>query len=320
MTSSPASAAPADGGSVTTTATATMAGGLHVLMTVQGYSKLKEALDDDGGIESERFRFGGHSWYIEHDPASNEDEVTVYICLDDDDGCGGDVTARYELSLLNRDGHIISSTQSFYTFTGTDDYTDAITELNASRLLGDSFQIWCDLTVVVGEIAAVAPPDMHRHLGSLLASQVGGDMTFNVGGELFTAHKCILAARSPVFMADLFGSPPGKENATHVFRINGMEPRVFKALLHFIYTDMLPEMNDEGGDGNDKVAMVQGLIVAADRYGMERLMLICGDIMCAYVDELTAVAMLKLAEKRGCHRLKKVCIKILKELLASVAP
>jgi speckle-type POZ protein len=39
------------------------------------------------------------------------------------------------------------------------------------------------------------------------------DVTFHVGagGETFTAHRCVLAARSPVFMAQLFG--PWKENA-----------------------------------------------------------------------------------------------------------
>jgi speckle-type POZ protein len=36
-----------------------------------------------------------------------------------------------------------------------------------------------------------------------------------------------------------------------------MEPRVFRALLHFIYTDALPEVSEK-----DKVRMAQGLLVA----------------------------------------------------------
>ncbi|CAO2149802.1 unnamed protein product [Urochloa humidicola] len=182
----------------------------------------------------------------------------------------------------------------------------------------DSIQVRCDVTVIK-EFTGLRPtPDIHRHLGGLLASQVGADVMFQVGSEVLTAHRCVLATRSPVFMADFFG--PGKDTATatHHVRIDGMEAKVFKALLHFIYTNSLPVAVKEGGD---KVAMAHGLLVAAERYGMERLKLICGDILCVYVDARAAVATLELAEKHGCHRLKETCIKILKDYLhAKVAP
>jgi speckle-type POZ protein len=45
---------------------------------------------------------------------------------------------------------------------------------------------------------------------------------------------------------------------------------VFRSLLHFIYTDSLPEIDDR-----DRTAMAQHLLVAADQYGMERLKSIC---------------------------------------------
>ncbi|CAO2142457.1 unnamed protein product [Urochloa humidicola] len=323
MATSPASAgASSAAGSVMTIATESMAGSSHVLMTVQGYSKLKEALDDEGSVKSDTFRAGGHSWYIEHDPriGYEDDRVIVYLCLDDDDG---QVTTRYELSLLNRDGDIISSAQNFHTFHGADDYHIDIEVLNASHLLGDSFQIRCVLDVV-DEITAVRPPDLHQHLGGLLTSQIGDDVTFQVGGELFTAHKYILAARSPVFLDELFGTPaPGKDNSattTNQIRIDSIEPRVFRALLHFVYTDTLPEVNGEGGgDVNEKVAMAQGLLVAADKYGMERLKVICGDILCNHIDARTAIALLQLADSHGCRRLKEACIRVIKDLLTKVA-
>ncbi|KAB8112806.1 hypothetical protein EE612_051541, partial [Oryza sativa] len=50
------------------------------------------------------------------------------------------------------------------------------------------------------------------------------------------AHRCVLAARSPVFRAELFG--PMKESAaTAVITVDDMEAEVFRALLAFIYTD-----------------------------------------------------------------------------------
>jgi hypothetical protein len=78
---------------------------------------------------------------------------------------------------------------------------------------------------------------------------VGGDVTFKVGGELITAHKCILAASSPVFKVEFFGPNPGNDKntstaaaAAHI-QIEDMKPEVFKAMLHFIYTDsLLPEI------------------------------------------------------------------------------
>ena len=106
----------------------------------------------------------------------------------------------------------------------------------------DCFQVRCDVRIFK-EFPAVPPPDLHRHLGDLLASRVGGDVTFEVGGELFTAHRYILAARSSVFTAELFD--PSKEAATAArIRIDDMEPKVFRALLHFIYTDSVNVVED----------------------------------------------------------------------------
>jgi hypothetical protein len=59
-------------------------------------------------------------------------------------------------------------------------------------------------------------------------------VTFEVGGEKFMAHRCVLAARSIVFKAELFG--PMKEGATDtVASVKDMEPKVFTLLLGFMY-------------------------------------------------------------------------------------
>lgn len=122
----------------------------------------------------------------------------------------------------------------------------------------DSFQFRCDISVineVHAESPAVPPPELHLHLGALLESKIGGDVTFDVGGEQFTAHRYLLAARSSVLMAQLFGSMKEKDMA--VLRIDDMEERMFAAMLYFIYIDSLPEI-DEG----DEIGMGQHLLVA----------------------------------------------------------
>ena len=85
---------------------------------------------------------------------------------------------------------------------------------------------------------------MCQHLNHLFATKVGADVMFKVGDKEFAAHRCVLAARSVVFMAELFG--PMKEGIA--IQIQDMEPNVFNALLDFVYTDSMPKMG--GGRGS----------------------------------------------------------------------
>uniref|UniRef100_A0A0E0MHA8 BTB domain-containing protein n=1 Tax=Oryza punctata TaxID=4537 RepID=A0A0E0MHA8_ORYPU len=181
-------------------------------------------------------------------------------------------------------------------------------------LLHDRFSVRCDVIVTVGirtdeataKLPAPPPSDLHRHLGRLLKTKAGADVTFDVAGVTFAAHRCVLAARSPVFMAELLGPMKEKDTASHVVAIRDMDARAFKAMLHFIYTDSMPKVDD--GEG---MAMAQHLVAAADRYDIERLKLICEDKLRGHVDVSTGATTLALAEQHGCHRLKEACIKLM---------
>lgn len=70
------------------------------------------------------------------------------------------------------------------------------------------------------------PSDIGEHFGQLLESGQGTDVNFEVDVETFSAHKLILAARSPVFRAQLYG--PMKDQNTHCIKVEDMEPPVFK--------------------------------------------------------------------------------------------
>lgn len=127
-----------------------------------------------------------------------------------------------------------------------------------------------------------------------------------VGGEVFMAHRIVLAARSSVFKAELYGQMKEKYRMTCI-QIDDMDPRVFKAMLSFIYTDKFPKVNKD-----EKIVMAQHLLVAADRYNLERLKVISMDVLRRYIDPSTAVSTLVLAEQHGCPRLKEECFKFLK--------
>lgn len=100
---------------------------------------------------------------------------------------------------------------------------------------------------------------------------------------------------------------------TDAIQIDGMDAQMFEALLIFIYTDMLPKMDQE-----DEVAMAQHLLVASDTYGLQRLMLICEDRLCNHINTDSVAIMLVLAEKHHCIRLKEVCFEFLSSSTALV--
>jgi speckle-type POZ protein len=115
----------------------------------------------------------------------------------------------------------------------------------------DRLVIMCEVTVfkepLVEEIALdsgllVPPSDLSNHLGKLLESEEEADVTFKVKKEVFSAHRIVLAMRSPVFKAELYG--PMWDMRTKNITVKDMQPDVFEALLHYIYIDSLPSMDD----------------------------------------------------------------------------
>ncbi|GJN22705.1 hypothetical protein PR202_gb10300 [Eleusine coracana subsp. coracana] len=73
---------------------------------------------------------------------------------------------------------------------------------------------------------------------SVMGKQKKSAVVFEVGGEAFAAHRCVLAARSPVISGAILA-------AAGVVRVDGVRPRVFRALLRYAYTDALPEMDED---------------------------------------------------------------------------
>ncbi|CAL4991290.1 unnamed protein product [Urochloa decumbens] len=303
-----------------------MVTGWHVLK-VEGYSRTKGL--SGNGIKSSTFTVGGHRWYIRYFPGGFSSRSSDWVGVDlnlQHPADRGNVLTRFKFSIVDQAGEkvyppynlidesileIISSLSSKTVSQGKACFI-ARRELESSYLKDDSFKIRCDVTVIkeihavdtTVELVTVPPPDLHCHLGDLLSSQVGGDIVFEVDGQLFTAHRYVLAARSSVFMAELFG-PLKEKTASHV-RIDDMKAMVFKAMLHFIYTDFLPDIEKD-----EKTVMSQHLLVAADRYNLERLKLICEDILRKQINTDIVATTLVLAEQQGCCGLKNACFKFL---------
>lgn len=72
----------------------------------------------------------------------------------------------------------------------------------------------------------ISPSTIGHQFGKLLESGKSSDVNFEVNGEIFAAHKLVLAARSPVFRAQLFG--PMKDQNTQCIKVEDIEAPVFK--------------------------------------------------------------------------------------------
>ncbi|KAG2642952.1 hypothetical protein PVAP13_2KG289400, partial [Panicum virgatum] len=177
----------------------------------------------------------------------------------------------------------------------------------------------CTVTVLrdLNPIIAVPSNNLPRHLGELLASGAGADVTFAVAGQSFPAHRSILAARSPVFMAQFFAGEMLERISPRV-EIKEMDPFVFQAMLRFVYTDAVPEL-DEAAE--TAAALARHLLAAADRYGMlsiqwlqhglDRLRAMCERRLAWAIDAGTAAPTLAFAERHGCSELKARCIEFI---------
>ena len=306
--------------------------GTHVF-TVAGY-RLHKGLGAGNFIRSATFAVGGYDWCVRYYPdgysAATKDYVSVFVELQSKKSM---VRALYNLSLTNQatgmPSLIFSRPRSLPAFNSRKKDKDMHVKgaswfmktepLEASPYLQDDcIVIHCHMTVVlkVKDIPAVAmattkapeiqlpPSDLSNNLAKLLEGKKGADVTIKVSGQTFYAHKLVLAMRSPVFDADLNG--PMWDNEKQCIHIEDMQPAVFRALLHFVYTDSLPAAMDENKE------MMRHLLVAADRYAMGRMKLMCESILCKSLDAKSVVATLALADQHQCTKLREACIEYIK--------
>lgn len=151
-------------------------------------------------------------------------------------------------------------------------------------------------------------PSLGHDLAMMWDKQDLTDVSFDVGGESFSAHRLVLATRSPVFRAELYGLMAESKMAS--ITIHDMEASTFRSMLHYIYHSSFPD--DGKVDVSSSMAQYQHLLVAADRYGVEGLKKICEYKLCGNGITIdTVVSMLELAETHVCPKLKARCFDFL---------
>ncbi|KAH0767841.1 hypothetical protein KY285_003712 [Solanum tuberosum] len=309
---------------------------------IQGYS-LAKGMGVGKHIASDNFTVGGHQWAIYFypdgkNPEDNSTYVSLFIALASE---GTDVRALFELTLVDQSGkgkhkvhsHFDRSLESGpYTLKYRGSmwgykrfFRRALLE-NSDYLKDDCLKINCTVGVVRStiDISSLQPiqvpdSDMGSHFGMLLENMEGSDVVFIVAGEKFHAHKLVLTARSPVFRTELFDELMGDKQEIVV---TDMEPRVFKAMLHFIYRDSLvdEEIEDTSSSSIPSVTdtLTAKLLAAADRYDLTRLRRVCESHLCKDISVNSVSRTLALADRYHATELKAVCLRFAAENLAAV--
>ncbi|KAI3981718.1 hypothetical protein MKX01_009544 [Papaver californicum] len=311
--------------------------GCHVFK-IKGYS-LAKGIGVGKSMTSGKFSVGGHDWVILFYPDGStqvsHEYVSVFLKL----VSPGEIRSTFEFKLLDQTGkgkhyvHKISegSPRTFkpqieWGFPQCMNKSELET---SSYVKDDCLSIHCTVRVVKTSVEEekhyvipIPPSDIGQNLKDLLESEIGSDITIRVGNELFRAHKSILAARSPVFKAMFFGQvgKPGMETVA----IEEFDPFAFKAMLLFLYSDELPEAH-ELSDHSDylctflfkkrkedslctSTTLMHHLLVAADRFDLARLKLMCESKLYEDITANTVATTLVLADKLQCLQLKNDCL------------
>ncbi|KAL0751224.1 hypothetical protein Bca101_033227 [Brassica carinata] len=225
---------------------------------IRSYS-LTKGLGVGKFVASETFNVGDYTWAIYFypdgkSPEDNSSYVSLFIALASE---GADVRALFELTLVDQSGngkHKVHShfgralesgpytlkyrgrvTSGFVPLLGYKRFFNKSTLESSDYMKDNSLLVQCRVGVVKSCTEGqrnynipVPVSNLGQQFGNLLESGKGCDVTFEVDGETFSAHKLVLAARSPVFRAQLFG--PLRDRNTDRIEIEDMESPIFKVL------------------------------------------------------------------------------------------
>ncbi|XP_074308217.1 BTB/POZ and MATH domain-containing protein 3 [Silene latifolia] len=299
---------------------------------IKGYS-LSKGMGAGKYISSDTFTVGGYDWAIYFypdgkNPEDNSLYVSVFIALASE---GTDVRALFELTLVDQTGKNEDKVHSHFarnldsgpytlkykgSMWGYKRFFRRNILETSDFLQNDCLQLKCTVGVVKSRMerpkqyrVSMPPSDMGENFKDLLESGNGCDIVFSVGDENFKAHKLVLAARSPVFRAQFFGLV-GNSNMDTV-TIEDVEPSIFKVMLLYIYSDNFPDLREISGStsSSSMAFMVQHLLASADRFGLDRLKVICESKLCDEITVDTVATTLSLAEQHRCKQLKSACLK-----------
>lgn len=139
-----------------------------------------------------------------------------------------------------------------------------------------------------------------------LENGVFSDVTLVAAGRSFRAHKNILAASSPVFLA-MFQHDMKEKQAGEV-EIKDVDPEAVKQMLAFVYTGVIENFDEVARD----------LLGLADKYDIGGLRVECEKYICQTLNFDNAMETLVIADLHNAGGLKKYAMKFIDVFIKDV--
>ena len=181
----------------------------------------------------------------------------------------------------------------------------------------DKLTITCDITFLMknsditsnhcDSILQVPECQLIDDIGALFENKELCDVKLTVNGKDFHAHKIMLAARSSVFAA-MFKHEMA-ENVNNTVTITDINHQVFEEVLRYIYTGKISSLTDE---------IAAELLVAADKYVLDRLKIICEMFIGKNLTKENVTDMLIVADAHNSTLLKTQALEFISAHLKDV--
>jgi len=288
------------------------------MWTINNFSFCREEMGEV--LKSSTFSSGANDkmkWCLRVNPKGLDEEskeyLSLYLLLV---SCHkNEVRAKFKFSILNskREETKAMESQRAYRFVQGKDWgfkkfirRDFLMDESNGLLPEDKLTLFCEVSVVQESVnisgqsnmMQLKVPDcrLSEDFEDLLKESHFSDCTFSVGGVEFKSHKCVVAARSPVFRA-MFCHQMEEAKFNRV-EIADITSKVFKEMLSFLYTGSAPNL-----DG-----MASELLAAADKYQLDRLKVMCEESLCTNLAVENVASIVILADLHSAQQLKQVSL------------
>jgi speckle-type POZ protein len=277
------------------------------------------SLADDPGMKLQLFMCT--TYYSYEDEEDDEEkfdwmEVQLLTNTATNDSTKHSCEYHIELAILDQNGEKFISkslkaklTKTNYPIFEKFIHHKVLYYLLTKLLQNNTLTVFCRIRKVKSETLPPKKFDnqqcLVRDLGSLLCEGNGADVNFSFPESRISAHKAILAARSPVFAA-MFQHDM-QENKANEVEITDISSTVFKKLLQFIYTGQC-KLED----------MAEELLFAADKYQIEGLKQMCENHLRVNLNVGNAVRLLILSDMHQSSILKEHAIYFINRNAAEV--
>lgn len=167
---------------------------------------------------------------------------------------------------------------------------------NGSTVLNDFYEFRF-------EPVSIPPSNLVDDLRKLINNPAFADVTFLVEGQPVYATRAHLAARSEHFRALFYGGMrESAGGADEQIVLPDVAHSVFLVLLEYIYTDQVGDSGDISSD------LAVHLLIAAERFLLDRLKALCEDVIRKSISIDNVVQIMMTAKAHRADGLKDICM------------